>query len=1078
MKMRHWWAILFGLVALNSHAADDDDEKAAVWDVSSPNVSGDVREVSIDVTEGTWMSLDVSPDGTRIAFDLLGDIYTIPVGGGEATPVSSGHAWDIQPRFSPDGSELAFISDRDGGDNVWVMNIESGEARQVSYEKFRLLNNPTWSPDGKYIAARKHFTTSRSLGTGEIWMYHSAGNKGSVGVQLVERPSPVFQKEQGEPAFSPDGKKIYYSLNVTPGNMFIYAQDSNTEIFQIRSMDLATGETATVAGGPGGAVRPAPSPDGRYLAHVKRVRARSRLFVTDLASGEERMLDDSLDFDMQETWAVHGIYPNMDWLPDSSGIVYWKSGGIFRVDLASGKQVRIPFHVKDTRATYGAARRSVEVAPDAFDTRMIRFASRSPDDKAIVFESLGRLFIKRGDSDPERLVRDEAGHEYEPVWSADGDRIYFLRWNDQTLSTLHWVGKRGGKARQLELARGQYSELAASPDGSLLALRKLDGSSFLHPAFGGEPGLYLYNLKAEEARRVIDHGQNPHFGPDARLYFNDRSSSPSGRGSDTATTQLLSVNFDGFDERELAQSEFAREIELAPTGDAVLFREHFQVYVSLLPATGQILTLETKPKQLPGARLSETGGMYPTWSLDGAKVSWSTGASFRTRVVADAISGASTTLPEDVNLSQRVQSARPDGVVALTGARVITMSGARDVIETATVLIEGNRIAAIGKSEEVEVPDGAKVIDVSGKTILPGFVDVHAHGPYGQGSIIPEQNWSSLAHLALGVTTLHNPSSNAHQAFAAAEYARAGRILSPRIFSTGEIIYGAKSRNYIPVETLDDALAAVRRLKAQGAISIKNYNQPRREQRQQVIEAARQEGMFAVAEGGALFHQDMNLIVDGITGIEHNIPTLNIYEDVVQLWSQTDVGYTPTLVVTFGGLTSEDYFYQTTEVWKHPLLSRFVPPTVLQPRSVRRTMAPESDFRDKDSAAVARLLMEAGVSVHTGAHGQREGLATHWEMWSFVRGGMSPMQALSTATINPANYLGMEADLGSVEVGKLADLVVLSDNPLDDIRHSDNVEMVMLNGRLYRAQSLDEVAPGDSRLEPFWWDALPQAKIR
>jgi imidazolonepropionase-like amidohydrolase len=433
---------------------------------------------------------------------------------------------------------------------------------------------------------------------------------------------------------------------------------------------------------------------------------------------------------------------------------------------------------------------------------------------------------------------------------------------------------------------------------------------------------------------------------------------------------------------------------------------------------------------------------------------------------------------QTVNLSMTIEADKPEGLIALTNAKIITMDDNRQVIPRGTVLIKANRIVEIGPSGSVAIPNGAMELDVAGKTILPGYIDAHAHGPYGRDDIIPQQNWSLMAHLALGVTTVHDPSSSARRVFAASEYQRAGRIVGPRIFSTGEIVYGAKSVGYDPIDSMEDAQNVVNRLKKQGAISIKNYNQPRREQRQMVIEAARQAGMLVVAEGGSLYHMDMNLVADGITGIEHNIPVMNVYEDVLSLWSETQVGYTPTLVVTYGGLTSEDYFYQETEVWKHPILSNFVPPSVLQPRSVRRVIAPDEDYRDDDSAAVARLLMERGVIVNTGAHGQREGLATHWEIWSFARGGMSPIQALATATINPATYLGMEDEIGSLEVGKLADLQVVDGDPLADLRVTDRLTHVMLNGRLYQARDLQEVITGDRSTAPSWWHGKKHYEIR
>ena len=365
------------------------DEEETTWDVNA--IPGEARSVDIDTTSGSWMSLDVSPDGKTIAFDMLGDIYTVSVDGGQAQSINSGLAWSMQPRFSPDGSEIAFTSDAGGGDNIWIMDADGANARQLTQEDFRLLNNPYWSPDGQYIAARKHFTTSRSLGTGEIWIYH---RNGGGGVAVVERPNEQHQKELGEPTFSPDGRYIYFSLDSTPGNTFVYAQDSNGEVFEIRRHDLQTGETESFVSGAGGAVRPAPSPNGKQLAFVRRIRGKSALFVKDLESGAERPVFTGLDQDLQEVWAVHGTYPNMDWTPDSRSIVFWAGGGIKRVDVATREMTEIPFRVTDTRTVHDASRPAVEIAPARFKTTMVRNAEVSPDGSKVVFESAGRLYLK------------------------------------------------------------------------------------------------------------------------------------------------------------------------------------------------------------------------------------------------------------------------------------------------------------------------------------------------------------------------------------------------------------------------------------------------------------------------------------------------------------------------------------------------------------------------------------------------------------------------------------------------------------------------------------------------------------
>jgi imidazolonepropionase-like amidohydrolase len=410
--------------------------------------------------------------------------------------------------------------------------------------------------------------------------------------------------------------------------------------------------------------------------------------------------------------------------------------------------------------------------------------------------------------------------------------------------------------------------------------------------------------------------------------------------------------------------------------------------------------------------------------------------------------------------------------VALTGARIVTMSGTNGgVIDDGTILVQGDRIAAVGPRASVAIPAGTPVVNVAGKTIVPGFIDAHAHGPQGEAGFVPQQNWSTQANLALGTTTIHDPSNSAREVFAAAEMQRAGLILAPRIFSTGEIIYGAKAAGvFAEVGKFEDALAHVRRLKAQGAYSVKNYNQPRREQRQMVVAAGQAENMLVVPEGGSLFNMDMSLIADGNATVEHNVPGSTFYSDVIQFWTQTRTNYTPTLVVAYGGPGADPYWRARTNLWQHPLLTAHTPPNILAAGSARRTIAPEEDYADTWAAREARKLADRGLQVNIGAHGQQEGIAAHWEIWSFVKGGWTPLQALQAATIMPARTLGMERDIGTLEAGKLADLVILNANPLENIRNTDNVSDVMLGGRLYDARTLNERVTGNRVRPAYWWE--------
>ena len=1044
-------------------ADDKNDEKK--WDVAAPPLT--MRKVSIDVDEGTWMNVDVSPDGRTIAFDLLGDVYTMPIAGGSPTRIAAGLPFEMQPKFSPDGSKIAFTSDRGGGDNLWIMNRDGSDKRPVTKETFRLLNAPDWSPDGRYLIGRKHFTTGRSLGTGEIWMYHLGGGDG---VKLVKKPNETYQKELGEPVFAPGGRSIYFSRNTTPGDTFQYAQDSNAEVFAIDRFDIATGETTRIAGGAGGAVRPTPSPDGRWLAFVKRERAKSKLYLKDLATGAERKIYDALDQDVQETWAVHGVYPAMDWTPDSRSIVFWAGGKIRRVTTDGAASV-IPFRVADDRDVIDPPRPAVEVSPDAFDTTVPRFAAIAPDGRSAVFETLGKLYVKSlPNGAPRRLTGSDQGFELFPSYSRDGKRIVYVTWTDDGMGVIRIVSASGGGGSAVTETPGVYRRPRFSPDGRTIVFEKGASGDRLSGRYAEAPGVYRIPAGGGAMTRVASEGGNPHFGADNdRIFlsvFEDRM------------LKLVSVDLNGEARRVHATGDLLADYQVAPDGRHLAFRENWAAYVMPMTAGPQEIGAGKSASAVPVVKASAGGSAFLGWTNAGA-VHWSLGPALFSAALKDMIPAAPAD-PDDnepkkfeppasgVSLSMRVTADKPKGVTVIRNARIITMSGENGgVIENGHIVIRGDRIAAVGAGEAT-YPSGARIVDAAGKTVVPGYIDAHAHGAQGEDGIIPEQNYTAIGHLALGVTTVHDPSNDATEIFPAMELQRAGRILAPRLFSTGDVVYGAKALGFFSeISNYDDALAHVRRLKAQGARSVKNYNQPRREQRQQVVAAAIAENMTVVAEGGSLFTMDMSLIADGNSTLEHNIPQAVLYEDVLSFFAQTKVAYTPTLVVTYGGLAGDPYWRYATDVWTHPILSRHVPPHILQPASVRRTKAPEEDFVDRVSARESKKLADRGVMVSIGAHGQEEGLGSHWEMWSFVRGGMSPLEALKAATVTPATALGYIKDIGTLETGKLADLVILNADPLADIANTDDIDSVMLGGRLYDAETMNEVG-GKARKKYYW----------
>jgi imidazolonepropionase-like amidohydrolase/Tol biopolymer transport system component len=1039
---------------------NSDDRK---WDVTQHRA--EYNEISFTTDEGTWMNLDVSPDGRHIVFDMLGNIYIMPITGGEATPLREGLAYEVQPRFSPDGQWISFTSDAGGGDNIWVMRRDGSDAKQITNESFRLMNNAVWAPEGNYLVARKHFTSGRSLGTGELWMFHITGGSG---IQLVERPNA--QQDLGQPFFSPDGRYIYYSQDVYPGGVFQYNKDPNSQIYAINRYDRETGNTERITGGPGGAISPTLSPDGKTMAFIKRVRTNTVLFLRDLESGIERPVYEGLTKDQQEAWAIFGPYTNFNWTPDGNHIVIWTAGKINKLNVNTGTFEPIPFTVTANHKIADAVHFEFDPAPDTFTAKAIRHAVTSPDGKTLIFNAAGYLWKKDlPNGTPQRLT-NTAQLEFEPAFSRDGNKLAWVTWSDTELGAVMTLdlNRRNARPQKITTQKGIFREPSFSPDGRTIVFRRESGNNHQGQAWTQNPGIYTMPAAGGEKTFITRAGSNPIFNAKGDRIFYQAGG-------------FRSVDLTGNDPKLHFRSQYAIGFTPSPDNKWVAFNELFKVYIAPMPITGSDLQLSASTRAIPVTHVARDAGENLHWSQDGKKLHWTLGEEYFTVELETAFEFLSGEKNEELPLGHNdgirigleLPGDKPSGTVAFTNARIITMNGDQ-VIENGTVVVRENRIVAVGNAAQVTVPAGAHVVDVTGKTIMPGLIDVHAHIGNFRGGLSPNQQWEYFANLAYGVTTVHDPSSNTEMIFSQAEMVRAGNMVGPRIFSTGRILYGAENITKTVINNLEDARSAIRRTQAFGATSVKSYNQPRRDQRQQVLQAARELGVNVVPEGGSTFTHNMSMILDGHTGIEHNVPIYPLYNDVLTLWGESKTGYTPTLVVNYGSVSGEYYWYQHTNVWEKERLLTFTPRAVVDSRSRHRTMIPieEYEIGHIQSASKAKDLLDRGVLVNIGGHGQLQGLAAHWETWMFYQGGMTNHEALRVATLNGAKYIGMGDHIGSIEVGKLADMIVLDGNPLNNIFDTEKVVYTMVNGRLYDASTMNEIGNRPKERLPFWWERL------
>lgn len=1034
----------------------------AVRAMSSLPLEG--RTVRIDRTEGSWMSLDVSPDGRTIVFDYLGDLFTLPIEGGTATQLTAGLAFDAQPRWSPDGRRIAFTSDRSGSDNLWTIAADGSDAVQVTRLDAKRVESPEWTPDGDYIVAS--VANFHGHSTPQIHLFHHRGGNGAVLVRDERR------KGIGA-AFGADPHVLWYA-----SRMGDWSYNVDFPLYQVWTFDFRTGAKTERSSRYGSALRPTLSPDGRWLVYASRYESETGLVRRDLRTGAETWLAWPVQHDDQESAATLDVMPGMSFTPDSRFVVATYGGGMWKVPVEGGAAERIPFRVHFDLAVGPRLDFDARVPDDSvFAAHQIRDAVASPDGERMAFAALDRIWVSAADGSGAHRVTEGSASEHFPVWSSDGRWIAYTTW-DREGGHVWKVRANGRDAQRLTSEAALYAQPAWSPDDRRIVVLRGSAREFLRASnpFSGRSGIdEIVWIPADggAARRIADADSRiaPHFRADQpdRIYLHG-----SGAG-------LVSVRWDGTDERthvQVSATSGLNDVTLvSPDGRYALASRNDQLYVVTIPDLGvEAATIDVgnvANAAFPALRLTDDlGGEFPGWSTDGQTVHWWLGNVHFTYDVAAALRGDSVTA-HSARLSLPVTRDRPDVTVVLRGARVITMRG-DEVIENADVVVRGNRIAGVGASGTVVLPADAEVIDVSGATIVPGFIDVHSHMGAVWG-VHRRDQWAYAANLAWGVTTTRDPQTTLTDIITYADLVEAGDILGPRIFHTGPGI----DRND-GIRTLDDARAVLRRYRDYyGTRTIKQYTAGTRLQRQLIVMAARELELMPTTEASLNFRLELTQNLDGYPGHEHNWIVHPLYGDIIDLMVANGTTYTPTLLVNYGGPPAANWFYEREDVHDDAKLRRFTPHDEVDRATRRRgqwTM-PEEHVFDEHARFAARLV-DAGGRVGVGSHGQTQGLGFHWEMWALASGGMTSHQVLRAATLHGADAIGLDQDLGSIEPGKLADLLVLDANPLDDIRNTNTLRLVMKNGRLYDADTLAEVYPRERPGPTFWWwDDAPAARV-
>ena len=811
------------------------------------------RKIEFTTDEGTWLSLDVSPDGKTIVFELLGDLYTLPVEGGQAKLISGGMAFDSQPKFSPDGKWIAFLSDREGSDNIWIIHPDGTGAKQVSKDPGSDFVTPSWAQDGKYIFVSK---APSGIGAYELWMYHVDGGSG---IQITKsRPSPAVQRKDrpndvGVVA-SADGKYLYYAERHGP-----FSYNTMLPLWEIKRKDRKTGDEDTIIQQSLSAFRPVLSPDGKSMLYVSRFETESGLRMRNLETGEDKWVRYPITRDDQESRFTRDVFPGYAFLPGGQEIVYNQDGKIRRLNVMTGAESIIPFTAQVSQELGPKLDFPQKVDQGPVKARLIQDTTESPDGKKLAFSAMTHLFtIELPNGKPMQMTTGNA-HAYQPAWSPDGQWITYVSWTSDG-GQLWKIPAAGGTPQQLSKSLGVYSNPAWSQDGSRIVLLRGNAYDRDNSTFdGGQTGnadLIWIPSNGGDANLILPArgAGGPHFTHEKdRIYLY----TPAG---------LVSLRYDGTDRRTHLQVKgqgifFAEEpvpaddIVPSPDGQWALAHISNQLYVVAMPPVGgEAPTISTSGPSVPLKKLTDIGADYFGWADDGKTITWAVGASY----FRQPLSSISFEPPKDENkegdkkdadkkdadkadkkddkkeekkpqkfkeqekdvteiaVDLEVPRKTPKGTVVLRGATIVTMKG-DEVLKNSDIVIEDNRIKSVGL--KATVPAGAKVIDVHGKTITPGFIDTHAHWFEIRRGILDTQNWAFMANLAYGVTAGLDVQTGSNDMFAYQDLVDTGDIIGLRAFSTGPGVFS--DNNFQSMEEVKGVLTKYQ--KYYGTHNIKSY---------------------------------------------------------------------------------------------------------------------------------------------------------------------------------------------------------------------------------------------------------------
>ena len=1052
-------------------AAPDKPVPAAVTNFAQGLPMQPARHIEFDTDEATWLSLDVSPDGRTVVMEILGDLYVLDAAGGRARAITSGMAFDSQPVFSSDGSRIAFVSDRSGAENLWTARPDGSDPRQVTFKDHpHEYVSPAWSADGKQLYASLYRADRNAA---ELWRFPVVGGEGE------ELTGKKFNAMGARP--SPDGRWLYYARRSGP----VFEDDVKLPLWAIHRRDLKSGDDETFIVDQGSAMRPVPSPDGRWLAYAARVDGRTILRLRELSTGEDRILADPITRDAQESSASRDLVPGYAFTPDSKAVVISVGGKIARVAVETGAKAAVPFQAHVALDIGPQLRQALKEDEGPVVARLIQHPALNPGGAAIAFSALGRIYVTGWSGRPLMAVREGGPPQFMPAWTPDGKGLAYVTWSADAGGAV-WVQPRAGEAPVQVAAGAYFTNPVFTPDGKALIVLRSSAYDRRHTAqeplwtgrsFGPLRHAELVWIPLDRGNaRVLAYGKmsgDPHFTDDAGAVFVNTDKGLE-RVALEGSGRKLALKVEGPGYYFLEDQVGVDEIRLSPDGRHALIQANQQLHLIEVPKGLD----PDKPIDLskPGVRhrrLTGVGADFFGWADGGRSVAWAVGSTVYRRPLADIAMEPSGQAAGPAAGLDGVQSVRPrvearrdhaPGSVVLRGATVVTMRG-DEVVKDADLVVTDGRIVGVGPRGAVPIPADAAIRDVSGHWIIPGLIDVHDHFGEVRRQVLEFDDWGLQATLAYGVTSVLDPSTLSIDMLAYQDLIDAGQVLGPRLYNTSTAIF-----SFNRLASLEEARGVVSRyVDHYRTKNLKLYRTGNRTQRQWLLMAAAEAGAMPVGEGALDAKLDLTQLIDGIAGNEHALGVVPIYRDVVELIGRTRASYDLTLQISHGGPPAGAAFIIRNRPHGDWKVTRFFPHYIRDRLFSRAAWVDRQEQTYPLAAAAAARIQRAGGLVAVGSHGNYPGVGFHWEMQAMAEGGMTPREVLKAATVGGAETIGRLSELGSIEPGKFADLVVLKADPLANIQNAEVIEAVMKDGRLYDGMTLSELWPKKEPRPESWW---------